>query len=543
MGKEITFDKFIRWAGVTLIVLAVLYMTNYLSSVLLPFFIAWFFAYLLYPVVKFIENKLHVRIRALSILIAMGTAIAVIGGVLWLIIPPMIDQFDKLGEVLTRWLHQTTHTNNLTALIKDWLQANQEQIEHFLKSKDFSDAIKTTMPKVFSVVSQTATVLMSIVASMITLLYMFFILLDYETLTANWVRIFPKKNRPFWSALMKDVERELNNYIRGQGLVALCMGIMFCIGFTIIGFPMAIGLGILIGIMDLVPYLHTFALIPTAFLAMLKAADTGQNFWLVFGLAVLVFCVVQVITDMVVTPKIMGKAMGLNPAILLLSLSVWGALLGFLGLIVALPLTTLIIAYWQRYVTKEKPQYHEKTGENVPISDKNKENQRFSDETLDSIVRACYAMGSVCTGALIVVEQVIQLTEYEMTGIELDCKVSSQVLINIFEHNTPLHDGAVIIRDFRIHAAGCFLPLTTRSIGNDLGTRHRAAIGISEVSDAIVVVVSEETGIISVACEGDLRRDFTADTLRTKLKKDLLTSHEEAATAEKAEKKLRRKSK
>ncbi len=375
MSKEITFDKFIRWAGIVTLVIAVLYITNYLSGVLLPFFIAWFFAYLLYPVVKFIENKLHVKVRALSILLAMGAAIAIVGGVIWLIIPPMIDQFDKLGEVLTRWVHQTTHTNNLTMLIKEWIQDNQTTIERILKSKDFTDALKTTMPKVFSVVSQTATVLMSIVASMITLLYMFFILLDYETLTANWVRIFPKKNRPFWSALMKDVERELNNYIRGQGLVALCMGIMFCIGFTIIGFPMAIGLGILIGIMDLVPYLHTFALIPTAFLAMLKAADTGQNFWLVFGLAVLVFCVVQVITDMVVTPKIMGKAMGLNPAILLLSLSVWGALLGFLGLIVALPLTTLIIAYWQRYVTKEKPQYHEETGENVPISDKNEENQ------------------------------------------------------------------------------------------------------------------------------------------------------------------------
>ena len=375
MSKEITFDKFIRWAGIVTLVIAVLYITNYLSGVLLPFFIAWFFAYLLYPVVKFIENKLHVKVRALSILLAMGAAIAIVGGVIWLIIPPMIDQFDKLGEVLTRWVHQTTHTNNLTMLIKEWIQDNQTTIERILKSKDFTDALKTTMPKVFSVVSQTATVLMSIVASMITLLYMFFILLDYETLTANWVRIFPKKNRPFWSVLMKDVERELNNYIRGQGLVALCMGIMFCIGFTIIGFPMAIGLGILIGIMDLVPYLHTFALIPTAFLAMLKAADTGQNFWLVFGLAVLVFCVVQVITDMVVTPKIMGKAMGLNPAILLLSLSVWGALLGFLGLIVALPLTTLIIAYWQRYVTKEKPQYYEETGENVPISDKNEENQ------------------------------------------------------------------------------------------------------------------------------------------------------------------------
>ena len=366
MSKEITFDKFIRWAGIVTLVIAVLYITNYLSEVLLPFFIAWFFAYLLYPVVKFIENKLHVKVRAISILLAMGAAIAIVGGVIWLIIPPMIDQFDKLGEVLTRWVHQTTHTNNLTMLIKEWLQDNQSTIERFLKSKDFSDALKTTMPKVFSVVSQTATVLMSIVASMITLLYMFFILLDYETLTANWVRIFPKKNRPFWTALMKDVERELNNYIRGQGMVALCMGIMFCIGFTIIGFPMAIGLGILIGIMDLVPYLHTFALIPTAFLAMLKAADTGQNFWVVFGLAVLVFCVVQVITDMVVTPKIMGKAMGLNPAILLLSLSIWGALLGFLGLIVALPLTTLLIAYWQRYVTREKPQYEENLGQEPP---------------------------------------------------------------------------------------------------------------------------------------------------------------------------------
>ena len=376
MSKEITFDKFIRWAGIVTLVIAVLYITNYLSEVLLPFFIAWFFAYLLYPVVKFIENKLHVKVRAISILLAMGAAIAIVGGVIWLIIPPMIDQFDKLGEVLTRWVHQTTHTNNLTMLIKEWLQDNQTTIERFLKSKDFSDTLKTTMPKVFSVVSQTATVLMSIVASMITLLYMFFILLDYETLTANWVRIFPKKNRPFWSALMKDVERELNNYIRGQGMVALCMGIMFCIGFTIIGFPMAIGLGILIGIMNLVPYLHTFALIPTAFLAMLKAADTGQNFWVVFGLAFLVFCVVQVITDMVVTPKIMGKAMGLNPAILLLSLSVWGALLGFIGLIVALPLTTLLIAYWQRYVTREKPQYEEEMAEKRLIPDKIEENKQ-----------------------------------------------------------------------------------------------------------------------------------------------------------------------
>ncbi len=353
MGKEITFDVFIRRAGLVLITVGALYLVNYLSGVLLPFCVAWLFAYLLYPIVKFVQYRLKVRIRSLAIIVTMALVLAVISGVLYLIIPPMVEQFQKLGDILAQWVHHTTHTNNITAYISAWIERNQTEIERFFRSDDFGSAVKSAMPKVFSLVGQTASVIISIIASMITLLYMFFILLDYENLTANWIRIFPKKHRPFWHELAKDVERELNNYIRGQGLVALCMGIMFCIGFSLMDFPMAIGLGILIGIMDLVPYLHTFALIPTAFLAMLKAADTGQSFWLIFGMAVGLFALVQLITDMIVTPKIMGKAMGLNPAILLLSLSVWGALLGFVGLIVALPLTTLIIAYWQRYVTKE----------------------------------------------------------------------------------------------------------------------------------------------------------------------------------------------
>lgn len=354
MQEKITFDKFIRWALVAAAILCVFFIVKALSSVLLPFFIAWLLAYLLYPIVKFVQYKLHVPTRALSIIVTLFFVVVVVAGVLYFIIPPMIDQFDKLSDVLSSYVKSKAHTNNLTSYIKRLVIENQVAIEQFFKSRDFSDALKTAMPKLFSLLGQTASVVISIVASCITLLYMFFILLDYENLTNNWIKIFPKKNRPFWHVLAQDVERELNNYIRGQGSVALCMGIMFCIGFTIIGFPMAIGMGILIGILDLVPYLHTFALIPTAFLALLKAADTGQNFWVIFGLAVLVFVVVQIITDMVVTPKIMGKAMGLNPAILLLSLSVWGSLLGFIGLIVALPLTTLIIAYWQRYITKEQ---------------------------------------------------------------------------------------------------------------------------------------------------------------------------------------------
>jgi predicted PurR-regulated permease PerM len=353
MQKEtITFDRFVRWTGGILLAGAILLLINYLSSVLLPFVVAWFFAYLLYPMVKFADKKLHLP-RALSIIVTLIIVIAIISGIIYLIIPPMIEQFEKLGHLATDYIQKSAHITSIPGAVSEWITENQSEIEQFFKSKDFTEGLKTVMPGLFSFLGQTYSIIVSVIASFITLLYMFFILLDYEYLTENWIRIFPKKVRPFWEELMVDVERELNNYIRGQGLVALCMGVLFCIGFTIIDFPMAIGLGIMIGIMDLVPYLHTFALIPTVLLALLKSADTGQNFWIILIMALAVFLIVQMICDMIVTPKVMGKAMGLNPAILLLSLSVWGALLGFIGLIIALPATTLLIAYYQRYVTKE----------------------------------------------------------------------------------------------------------------------------------------------------------------------------------------------
>ena len=368
MESKISLDKLLRWLGIALLVVALFFTVKYLSAVLLPFFIAWFFAYLLYPTVKFVQHRLHVKVRAIAIVITLLVSIAVVVGIVWLIIPPMISQFNLLGKFISNYVAQQTHSHSIMTYLQGLLQDNQMEIQKFFQSTNFTETLKTALPKVFSFVGQTASILWSIVASFIVILYMFFILLDYEYLTNKWLEIFPKNSRPFWSDVMHDVERALNSYIRGQGTVALCMGIMFCIGFTIIDFPMAIGLGILIGILDLVPYLHTFALIPTAFLALLKAADTGQNFWIIFASAVLVFIVVQIISDFIVTPKILGKAMNLNPAVLLLSLSVWGTLLGFIGLILALPLTTLIFAYWQRFVTKE----HE-IESNITIEENKKE--------------------------------------------------------------------------------------------------------------------------------------------------------------------------
>ena len=350
--KPLNYERLLRQAGLWFLAIAVFLLIDYLSEVLLPFFVAWVFAYLLNPMVLFVERRLHIP-RALSIILTLIIVVAVLSGVIYLIIPPMFEQFEKLGSLVTDYIHKTANIDSIPDAVARWFNENHHDIEKFFKSKDFTDGLKTIMPGVFTFLGQTYSVIVSIIASFITLLYMFFILLDYEYLSDNWIRIFPKKYRPFWQELMDDAKVALSNYIRGQGLVALIMGILFCIGFTIIDFPMAIGLGIMIGIMDMVPYLHTLALIPTVLLALLKSADTGQNFWIILVSALIVFIVVQLICDMVVTPKVMGKAMGLNPAILLLSLSVWGALLGFLGLIIALPLTTLLIAYYQRYVTKE----------------------------------------------------------------------------------------------------------------------------------------------------------------------------------------------
>lgn len=148
------------------------------------------------------------------------------------------------------------------------------------------------------------------------------------------------------------------------------------------------------------------------------------------------------------------------------------------------------------------------------------ENKKFSDHTIDELVKAVFAMGKVKTGALIVMEDEILLNEYVRTGIDVDALVSSQLLINIFEKNTPLHDGAVIVRGDRVVSATCYLPLSdSLSLSKDLGTRHRAAVGISEVSDSLTIIVSEETGRVSVAHRGQIYRNLDADGLREKLQR------------------------
>lgn len=348
-GKEITFDKFIRILfGVFLAVIAYLLLRK-LSGVLMPFVVAWLVAYMLNPFVNFIQKKCHIKLRWVAILITFILFIVVVGGICWLIIPAAINEILTLKDIIVKYVND----NNLPGLFTEYVMpyiSSTEDVKEYFSVGDLTTFLETMLPKIFSLISSSISAVFGVVMFLISFIYLFYILMDYEKMTKGYIKYVPQKHRAFVQGLVADVEEGMNSYFRGQSLVALCVGILFSIGFVIIGFPMAIPLGLFIGFLNLVPYLQVLGFVPTVILSLLKSYETGQNFWGILLAALLVFAVVQIIQDGFLVPKIMGNVTGLNGAVILLSLSVWGVLLGFVGLIIALPLTTLLISYYKRYV-------------------------------------------------------------------------------------------------------------------------------------------------------------------------------------------------
>ena len=177
-------------------------------------------------------------------------------------------------------------------------------------------------------------------------------MLDYERLMLSFRQLVPYRHRKSTFRIFDDIKNSMNRYFRGQFLIAMTVGVLFSIGFLIIGLPMGVVLGLFIGILNMVPYLQVISLPICALLCLVAVAAGGVDFWVIFWESMAVYVIVQSIQDLILTPKIMGKAMGLNPAIILLSLSVWGCLLGFVGLIIALPLTTLLLSYYDTYIIR-----------------------------------------------------------------------------------------------------------------------------------------------------------------------------------------------
>lgn len=365
--KKITFDSFIRGFICCVLIVGVLMLIQRLSNVLLPFFIAWIIAYMIYPLVKFFQYKLKLKSRIISIFCALFT-ITLVGTILFfLVVPPAIEEFSRVNALLADYLTNGAYSSGtvpqrLTEFIHE--NVDLQSLNKILSEENILNTIKETVPKLWALLAESLNILFSIFASFIILLYVVFILLDYEAIAEGWLHLLPGKYRYFASNLVNDVQNGMNKYFRGQALVAFCVGILFSIGFLIIDFPMAIVLGLFIGALNMVPYLQIIGLVPTIILAILKAADTGQNFWIIIACALAVFIVVQTIQDAFLVPKIMGKITGLNPAIILLSLSIWGSLLGMLGMIIALPLTTLMLSYYQRFIINKEE--IKKTANEIP---------------------------------------------------------------------------------------------------------------------------------------------------------------------------------
>lgn len=353
--KKITFDSFIRGILSGAVIIAILYLLNRLSGALLPFFIAWLIAYLTYPMVLFYQNKLRLKNRVIAILAVMLTLIVAGVGAGFIFIPPMIEEGAKLKHLLEVYFIEGGEHASIPAAISDFIRNNIDVnwIRETLNTENIVKAAQKLIPQVWNLLSTSYNIVLAILTGFIILLYFFFILLDYEQIAGGWITLVQAKHRDMVIKITNDIKDSMNRYFRGQALVAFCVGILFSIGFLIIDFPLAIGLGLFIGLLNMVPYLQIIGFIPTILLALLKAADTGENFWWILGLALLVFCIVQLIQDIVLVPKIMGKITGLNPAIILLSLSIWGSLMGMLGMIIALPCTTLLLSYYQRYIRKK----------------------------------------------------------------------------------------------------------------------------------------------------------------------------------------------
>mgnify|MGYP002510457507 FL=1 len=350
----ITFDRFVRGLLIVLGFVGAYYLLNVLSGVLWPFFVAWLLAYLMYPLVIFLEKKCRLRFRILSILVAMVLVCSLIAGLLVFIVPPAIRQIGHLSDDL--FLYATTYFagTDIPKIVLDLTHNfDRNTIIQLFQNNEVMDAVRTALHQSWGVVSGTMNVVWYVVDFLMGLLYLIFLLVDYENINKNWILIVPHGYRDKAWHLASDMKREMNLYFRGQATVASLVGILFSIGFLIIDFPMAIALGMFIGLLNMVPYAQAIGFIPTVILALLKANDSGQSFWLIIAMAIVVFCVVQAIQDLFLVPKIMGKTMGLKPAIILLSLSVWGTLLGVIGFVIALPLTTLGWAYYRRYVLKE----------------------------------------------------------------------------------------------------------------------------------------------------------------------------------------------
>jgi len=348
-SEKYDIDRIFRLI-VSLVTLCLLFaLIYYLRTVLIPFAIAFVIANFLNPVVDYFER---IKIpRIISILIVFF----IIAGILFLLfffgVPYVIDELSQFSQIFPDYI------SNIYEFIVDKLGEDATQnIDQYIENLQSAQFIDTLINYLTNIFSQLLNLIYLLVGSVIVVMYVFFILRDINRIRARWLKYIPEKYRETIQMFVKDTYYYTVTFFRGQLTVVTILGILFAVGFSIVNIRLAILIGFTAGFLNLIPNFGTLvAIIPAVLLAIGRAVEVDRNPLLFIAGVLIVFLVVQLLQDMVIVPKIMGKRTGLRPATLLISVFIWGKLLGFLGVILAIPLTCLTKVYFARFILKEEP--------------------------------------------------------------------------------------------------------------------------------------------------------------------------------------------
>ena len=360
--KKYDLDRVVRMVLTAMTIAVIIFVINYLSPVLLPFVVGFIFAYMLNPFVGWVQRVSHLKNRTLAVVLALILVIASWVLVGWLLIPYVADEIASMTKMLATYAKTSIKIPYIPQEVQEFIRkyTDVEQLSSMLTKEQWMKVINEVATGTWSFVGGTMSVVMSIASWLIVLLYMFFILLDFDNLAKSLKGAIPKKYRRTAFTVINDVQDTMSRYFRGQALVSFFVGVIFAIEFYIIGLPMAIVFGLFIGVLNMIPYLQLLSIPIAAFLCLVASVATGGSFWVLFGWTIGAYCLCQLIQDMVLIPAIMKQQMGLNPAIIFLALSLWAYVLGIIGLLIALPLTTLIISYYCEYVLHQPNPLHRK---------------------------------------------------------------------------------------------------------------------------------------------------------------------------------------
>ena len=355
--REFTFDRIARMLVLSVLILLIYVAVQAIWSVILPFLLAGIFAYVMMPLVRFFQYTLRLRSRGLSVILTLLLLGAVVYLAVIFIIPSINAEIEKTLQVISGYSSgQDILTMILPRNIRNYLNGGLRwgNFPQQLSLEKILENVKLLLDQVGGIINSTLSIFSWGLVFLIGFVYFVFILLDFENLGRGFISLFPKTLRPTIRTISMDLDRYMNNYFRGQALVAMSVGILLSIGFNIIGLPLATAMGIFIGILNFIPYMQALGIIPLGLTSLLMAAQTGENAFVCMLLAYGVLMIVQIIQDMIIVPHIMGQTMGMRPSLILLVLSIWGYLLGFFGMLIALPITMFIYSLYMRYVLQDE---------------------------------------------------------------------------------------------------------------------------------------------------------------------------------------------